>query len=60
MISISSETIENLRANINDLDESILKAIEYIEKQGMPLLDYQKEYKKNIKFNPLEVIRNAV
>eukprot|EP00347_Sterkiella_histriomuscorum_P001244 403372776 len=60
LLSISTENLELLKQNINDLDESIQKALDDIEKQGMPLLDYQKEYKKTGKIAPIEVLKNGV
>ncbi len=39
---MTNETIEDLKSNIKDLDENVSSAIELQDRDGMPILDYQK------------------
>ena len=60
---MTNETIEDLKSNIKDLDENVSRAIEAQEKQGMPILDYQKEYKVKkgeAPIPPTEILRASV
>ena len=42
ILTITCEDLDNLKANITDLENNIARVLDDQDKEGMPILDYQK------------------
>ncbi len=60
VLTVRNETIESMKANINDIDESVSKYAEWLEKEGMPIIDYRKAYAPNDKTTPHEKLISGI